>query len=665
MEELKRIINKNIIMLCSLLLVMNTILYIYKQLNGKSLNEFREDNRRHTQAITEYNEGGDFENVLNKDELLDFRRQIGYVKGYNKYVQQVLEEAEKMSGRAIFAKENSFAYKNIRLIKKEYRKLEDVNLTLEDNRGLESYLNYNYTAFIVLIMMLIIIFYIFKERDYNMWPKIYAAKRGRLYISLVRLFTIFISSLMLYLVASALIYFASVALYGRNHNLGTYIQNIIHYKDFTDPLSKMSYMLFLFVFQWLIIFAMSLTLYCFFSFFRERIKALLISGIIFGAELLLYTNKSSITFFATLRQFNIICALSINDLLCKYEAISLFGLFARNIFLIGMCVAVILIIAFVSAVSIGVLMRPVRSGGLMKLLSQKISTVRQIILAKQPVFMMEMHKTFFTARGYIVFIVAFGLSIYFIGISGKTYSSIDNEHDEMYLRYGGEDYSGFISLINNQEQKVADALAYLELVKERDADEKEKVKIISYANDNYQYELQILQSYSEFQEKIDYLNHLSDEGKTGYMISDRGYEFLFSEKGKARQIILQVLLLFGTLLIVNSSQYIDKKSKMNKLINSSANGRKKHMVRKICSWYITSLFLTGIIYLLDFGIFVKNYGIPYVNAPICSLSYMGEYSDNITIAEGVIMLYIIQIIFVLMISTIICGLIGIANHRKI
>lgn len=58
------------------------------------------------------------------------------------------------------------------------------------------------------------------------------------------------------------------------------------------------------------------------------------------------------------------------------------------------------------------------------------------------------------------------------------------------------------------------------------------------------------------------------------MLSDRGYEYMFSSKSLFERLTIAVILVTGIVMIVNAGQYVDEKSAMNKLINSSYMGRK-------------------------------------------------------------------------------------------
>lgn len=167
------------------------------------------------------------------------------------------------------------------------------------------------------------------------------------------------------------------------------------------------------------------------------------------------------------------------------------------------------------------------------------------------------------------------ICFFVIQISGKQYSSLEKEHDRLYEEYGGKEYGQIISIVQEKEKNVEQALMYLNEVKDQeDKNTKNYEMELSYAMENYEFQKQILQSYDEFVNKKIYLENIETYGKKGYMLSDRGYEYMFSSKSLFERLTIAVILVTGIVMIVNAGQYVDEKSAMNKLINSSYMGRK-------------------------------------------------------------------------------------------
>ena len=94
-------------------------------------------------------------------------------------------------------------------------------------------------------------------------------------------------------------------------------------------------------------------------------------------------------------------------------------------------------------------------------------------------------------------------------------------------------------------------------------------------------------------EKLSYLAKLKKEtGIDGYIMSDRGYEQIFGKQSTVREIILLMSTQFAVMLIAFASVYIEKKSSMDKLINSSSGGFKYVNKKKLISVGLITLLLT-------------------------------------------------------------------------
>ena len=82
------------------------------------------------------------------------------------------------------------------------------------------------------------------------------------------------------------------------------------------------------------------------------------------------------------------------------------------------------------------------------------------------------------------------ISVFFvIQISGKQYSSLEKEHDRLYEEYGGKEYGQIISIVQEKEKNVEQALMYLNEVKDQeDKNTKNYEMELSYAMENYEFQ---------------------------------------------------------------------------------------------------------------------------------------------------------------------------------
>ena len=116
------------------------------QLNGMTLGEFRKR-----------------EILSEETDDIQIKKQTAYIKGYNKYIADVIDNSEEMKNRKIFSSKTRYSYNNIIVTQREYEKMRGITLAQENNKSLESYLEYENTSIVVMLLLIIIIFNMFRE----------------------------------------------------------------------------------------------------------------------------------------------------------------------------------------------------------------------------------------------------------------------------------------------------------------------------------------------------------------------------------------------------------------------------------------------------------------------------------------------------------------------
>ena len=150
-------------------------------------------------------------------------------------------------------------------------------------------------------------------------------------------------------------------------------------------------------------------------------------------------------------------------------------------------------------------------------------------------------------------------------------------------------------------------------------------------------------------EKLSYLAKLKKEtGIDGYIMSDRGYEQIFGKQSTVREIILLMSTQFAVMLIAFASVYIEKKSSMDKLINSSSGGFKYVNKKKLISGELITLLLTLAVNIIEYTNLIRYYKVTYFQAPVQSLTFMSDIKINVSIIGWLLLL----IVFKLIISTV-------------
>lgn len=105
---------------------------------------------------------------------------------------------------------------------------------------------------------------------------------------------------------------------------------------------------------------------------------------------------------------------------------------------------------------------------------------------------------------------------------------------------------------------------------------------------------------------------------------------------------------FAVMLIAFASVYIEKKSSMDKLINSSSGGFKYVNKKKLISVGLITLLLTLAVNIIEYTNLIRYYKVTYFQAPVQSLTFMSDIKINVSVIGWLLLL----IVFKLIISTV-------------
>lgn len=154
MSEVKRVFNyKKIIMLaylCALICFYLCILMFLRVANGQSERE-----------INRYNK---------------------YIESYHDEIDSVIKNADYLQKFSIFNKGKTFTYSNILRTANDFRRIQNVEVSYDNSRAVESFVNYYYSYYIAFFFVLIIVYDLFKYRENGVWQiYILYQERKRLY----------------------------------------------------------------------------------------------------------------------------------------------------------------------------------------------------------------------------------------------------------------------------------------------------------------------------------------------------------------------------------------------------------------------------------------------------------------------------------------------------
>ena len=127
------------------------------------------------------------------------------------------------------------------------------------------------------------------------------------------------------------------------------------------------------------------------------------------------------------------------------------------------------------------------------------------------------------------------------------------------------------------------------------------------------------------------------------MMSDRGYESVIGTYSYNRERIIFAVILISILIVYSQIIKLHNKSRVYLLIKSSNMGYKKILVNYLIIGLILTLLITALIYGIEWIILSNAYSLPYMNAPLMSLTFMEGNAMSRTIEGYIIKWYLIRI----------------------
>ena len=243
MGEYKRIFNLKRICLLILLVIVNIVFFVYADMQGKDVEEYIKDNREYSEAVENYQNLQLEEQVIGNAEL---NRHIRYIDSYKETVSSIIKNAQNLKKYSLFTQKGTFAYSNVLQTGKDFERVSNVMVSVDNDRGVKSFVGYYYMYYIDMAFMLLIIYDLFKERENGMWKLSYSSTCGRSVLALKRLGVLIVTSFITHILLYFSVFIVAMTAHGGWGDLGNPIQTIESFVKFTYPISKLEYVLVLF-----------------------------------------------------------------------------------------------------------------------------------------------------------------------------------------------------------------------------------------------------------------------------------------------------------------------------------------------------------------------------------------------------------------------------------
>lgn len=186
MTEIKRIVNRRFLIVFLLAVFANIFIFVYQQLGTMNVSDFMfmEKQRKFLVEYLGVNENADLKSGEFSDYSKDFsenenelfvqaynevKRKKGYIKGYGRNIEEIIDSAHNMQDFSVFADKGTFAYKNINKTIKDFERVRSLKLPFDNDKALDKFFSYNVIFYIAYAIMIMVVYKLMEERDNGMW----------------------------------------------------------------------------------------------------------------------------------------------------------------------------------------------------------------------------------------------------------------------------------------------------------------------------------------------------------------------------------------------------------------------------------------------------------------------------------------------------------------
>lgn len=575
------------------------------------------------------------------DNLL---RQLDYLNGYGDYLASIQANKESMLSFSIWGDPNSFSSRNIIKTAEEFGELEGVSLELGADGAVDSFLGFAMTDYLLLAVLALICIFFLEERKKGLWSVVHASPRGRLLLAFRRLGILFgvsaASVLLLYGTNLAL----GFSLYGGLDDLGRAAQSV-------EILSKLPVLCTVgqFLIQYILLriaaaFFVALLLWLLLTAINNVKYTIIVAAGVLAAEYSLYTFLPVQSFLNVFKYFNIFTYISLSDLYTNYLNIDLFGfpLGIRSISQIALLPLGLLAAAICIAVHCH--KKPAAGKDLLGRIAYRLNSLTDKGLRHLRLLGMELHKTLFIQKGFVVIILFVYLAAGLPFTATVPVNSASEAAARQYTaKLEGEISDSTFQRMDEIQAGLDEAIAAFDTAKEQyERGEIEYSQFDIYAREGEAAKTK-LDGLRSVRERADALREQGEQkGFAPWLVEDTPYQSVYGKPAQENQQRAALVALLTLVLLLAGCMAYENQSGMDFLLASTGRGRNTLLRRKIALAAILTTGIWAVVYGLEFHAFLGGYISGTLKAPIQNLAMLENFPLPCSTGGFLIMLYLFR-----------------------
>ncbi len=572
------------------------------------------------------------------DELIE---QIKTILSFPEFINSMEEKAENMKSVSIFAKKDSFAYRNIQKTVHDFNDLKQLPLSLGQEDGILSLSRFTLTDYFLLaIILLLSVFLFVEERETGLLPILKSTKFGRLKLAGTKFMVLIWCTLFLSAIFYISNYLAAKESYGFG-DTGRYLQSMANFRDAHIPLTVSQYLALLLLIKLFTLILYAVVTSLLFTIISNTKLAFIIIGGMLTLSYLAYTFIYPSSYLNPLKYLNFFSFLDSYRMLAHYNNLNLFGYpisrlnSSLSLMLILMAICLITYLWIFS-----------KSGS-------KSSSINLIFLKKKnldylsrgSVYLLrhELFKVLFSNKGLLLLLVALLLGLINLDRSELFYTEDQYTYESYAQQLAGKLNADKAAFLKDEQQRFDNISGDMNTLIEQYSNKE-------ISKDDYQQGTYALTTFSKFyqsfqkaKEQYEALDTLQGEKDISlHFISTIPSSYIFDDA--SRDLLLALLYSVFLILCLSNLFCAEYKNGMIKLIRSTKNGRSKLFFNKCSLAYAMATILMFLFYTPIYITLAERYHFTDWSAPIQSVLKYKDFPLEVSIIQFFLLVGVVQLI---------------------
>ncbi len=563
--------------------------------------------------------GSDFMAAL---DYVYIRPQLDHMQNYEANIAGILEQAELMSGISIFAG-SPYARANIRKTAEDYTRIQGLEITMGNDLPFREVLFNSLSDALACAFMLVVVYAFLAERKRGLWNAVCSCPNGRERLALWRFGSVAAAAVITGAVFTGTELLSAYTAHGGWQELGRYVQSVSFFADWTVPMTVGQMWAAYLLLRIAGLFAVGMVAW----FLLELVADWRLVG---TAWALFFGGEYFLTWLPTgnlLRHINLFNYAQPRKLITTYLNLNFFGRVAGQITALAITMAVAVPIMLAVILALYRFRKPVSSYRWLDWLLDCLRRATSAFACHTSLLGHELYRILVTGKGWLVLAAAF-LVIVLTASPTVTASQEVSLYLESYYRQSqgpiGPETDAHLARFQSRIEEKLSQQASLDALFAAG-----EISSAEYSQGMMQ--LSVLQEQVSALEVYTQRYETLKQTEGSYILPHWVYEILLGYQGKQVPITV-VVSAVAIFLLFSVQSSTERRTGMLLSRRATPRGRKEiRLHRHLAAWILSGLFgiLLWSLYLIQ--VWVDYTELPWLNAPVRCLSFMGHISGDISI----------------------------------